>query len=348
MISSIKKLFFIQLLLIGSFIYFIPSASAVGDICANDATCCTAPKIIEAVGGCPDDASGNPTYWIGSASGGACLSSSVTCAATQFNCSTGACTPLPSGPSICPSGQVHVGGGVCYEPLQVLRQNVADKFYQLFRGEFLGTLVYLPDGASCSDGQVVGWNDTTKLWECASGGVWRSFGASPTKIHYSNLTNNAQVAINTQDPLTYALNVNGDTNVTGNLTIGGGITVAGDKSGLTAKYVGLTASVDGNFGGYSKAAESCDGSFPGSHVCTSQEVISSYERNLMGAVTGMAWVNNGAPGYSKTLSNDCSGWSTNDIATYGSVINFDRPSPFLSDSFYIQPCEFSFPFACCQ
>jgi len=125
--------------------------------------------------------------------------------------------------------------------------------------------------------------------------------------------------------------------------------------GIGGLFVGLTASTyTGNLNnaaqtGYAEANNLCNSAFTDSHICTSHEIINSYNNVVPGLLSApaMMWVNNGAPGYSATLSNDCSGWSTNDIATYGSVINISKPGK-IANSFYIQPCEFLFPFACCK
>jgi len=99
--------------------------------------------------------------------------------------------------------------------------------------------------------------------------------------------------------------------------------------------------------GYGAADGLCNSAFASSHVCTSQEIMYSYSKNAMSTATGMAWVNNGAPGYIKSLSNDCSGWTSNYTATYGSVINIDKPG-LLANSFYSQPCVTAYKFACCK
>jgi len=123
-------------------------------------------------------------------------------------------------------------------------------------------------------------------------------------------------------------------------------------SSIGGLFVGLTASYTGNLNnatqtGYAAAANQCDLAFTDSHICTSHEIMHSYSKNAMSSTTGMAWVNNGAPGYIKSLSNDCSGWTSNYTATYGSVINIDK-SGLIANSFYSQPCVTAYSFACCK
>lgn len=87
------------------------SAFAVGETCKDSpptSNCCTAPAIIEQVGGCPSG-----TKWIGDASTGQCQNV-ITCAptASSLSCSTGGCytytPPPPPGPGpVCPTATVN-------------------------------------------------------------------------------------------------------------------------------------------------------------------------------------------------------------------------------------------------
>lgn len=119
-------------------------------------------------------------------------------------------------------------------------------------------------------------------------------------------------------------------------------------TGVVGQFVGLSSStVDGSRGGYNGANNQCDS---GSHICIAEEITRSYVNGNLSIITatGMAWINNGPPGYVENLSNDCNGWKSNSPAMYGSVVNFDRGVPFIDDSFYIQPCIASYAFACCK
>jgi hypothetical protein len=117
-------------------------------------------------------------------------------------------------------------------------------------------------------------------------------------------------------------------------------------------FLGSTSSYNGSRGGYATANNLCKnssiGGRMGSHICTSQDIINSYAQGVLPGTTatGMLWVNNGAPGYIKSLSNDCGGWNTSYVATYGSAININR-SGLTANSFYSQPCSTSYSFACC-
>lgn len=121
-------------------------------------------------------------------------------------------------------------------------------------------------------------------------------------------------------------------------------------TGVVGMYAGLTTAHTGSSGGYESVQGYCDTAAAGSHVCTAMEIINTYNNNpsVIPAGAGMAWINNGPPGYVENLSNDCAGWTSPSGAIYGSVINIDRGGTFVDDSFYIQPCSASYKFACCK
>jgi len=319
------------------FIIFIINSSqvyAVGETCntpagAANASCCTAPPIIELTGGC---ASGQ--YWEGSASGGKCVDNPSSTCTEKFSCLTGGCV----------NRDTNRWARVLYDSLPG-----GEDVFKIWYSGIKGRLISLAD-VDCNDGQVPTWDNTAKIWECAdSSGVWTK--KVDSKVYY----NGGNVGIGTNDP-GYTLEVNGDTNITGDLTVGGTTTlndvnITGDKSGLMAEFVGLTVNTNGSVGGYTQADNLCGAVIVGSHVCSSEEIINSYRVNAS-ALTGVnnsAWINNGPPGYIKYPNNDCSslsgggGWTEGvDEEIFGSIWNFSRKE------FKVRTCNSSIPFACCM
>lgn len=85
--------------------------------------------------------------------------------------------------------------------------------------------------------------------------------------------------------------------------------------------VGVTAAAaDGSQGGYAGANAACAAEFSGSHVCTADEVIKSYNCGAP-IPAGTGWVSAGPPGYRAPV-NDCVGWTSNDATMYGRIWNF--------------------------
>jgi len=121
-------------------------------------------------------------------------------------------------------------------------------------------------------------------------------------------------------------------------------------TGVVGQFVGLTPSTyDGNQGGYQGVNTLCNNAFSGSHVCTSMEMINTYNHTptLLSSGTGQAWINNGAPAHSDTLSNDCKGWNFN-LAAQGAYGRFGSVWYFTGNQALIQYCNASIPFTCCK
>ena len=121
-------------------------------------------------------------------------------------------------------------------------------------------------------------------------------------------------------------------------------------SGVVGMFVGTTPPTsfyDGDSGGYENANDFCGNVEVGSHICTAMEMINSYnhknaESAINDATTGMAWINNGPPGYVKYVTNDCNGWQTAESTVFGSIWDFSENSSFIT------PCNQSLFFACCK
>jgi len=125
----------------------------------------------------------------------------------------------------------------------------------------------------------------------------------------------------------------------------------GKTTGVVGMFVGLTPSsdYDGNQGGYSKVNSYCN-SLGGAHVCSSAEMINTYNNNpsvLSGLTSGQAWINNGPPGHDLTLSNDCKGWRFN-LAEEGIYGRYGSTWNFASNSGGIFTCNQGMSFACCK
>ena len=118
--------------------------------------------------------------------------------------------------------------------------------------------------------------------------------------------------------------------------------------GVQAVFAGLSATPrDGNdILGYKNVANECAAYGAGSHVCTLDEIAHSYVTQAAGTgiylATGNAWINNGPPGYTSNIVNDCNGWNTASPAIFGSVWKFD------TDYSMITPCNMALKFTCCK
>lgn len=119
-------------------------------------------------------------------------------------------------------------------------------------------------------------------------------------------------------------------------------------SGVVGMYVGKTAgTTDGNVGGYDTANDLCESAFSGSHICSTAEMVNSYNHmNVQSPIngeTGIVWINSAAPGNISPAINDCKGWANNGLTPYyGTVWNFGIKVAA------IQPCAVQLQFACCK
>lgn len=157
--------------------------------------------------------------------------------------------------------------------------------------------------------------------------------------------------------------------VTGNVTIGlsstpsfgalsvvkageplssGNLTVAGC---LGPVFLGrTTAGFQGNIGGspgYISANSKCNGTFAGSHVCTTAEVLNSINCGAIASVdlaeTDM-WIANLAPSL-PTPTNDCRGWTDASSDWWGIKWRFNKDT---GGGAFAERCSTSLSFACCR
>lgn len=119
-------------------------------------------------------------------------------------------------------------------------------------------------------------------------------------------------------------------------------------TGVVGQFVGVTTETyDGTPAGYTAVNQLCSegaGALLGSHICTSMELINSYNvgNAAIIAQAGNAWFNNGPPAHDATLVNDCNGWTSVAATQYGSIWRFGE------DRALIMLCNESLPFACCR
>lgn len=209
---------------------------------------------------------------------------------------------------------------------------------------------YLGDNNSTYTVLETAWTSITDL----IGGIW-SFDPDSDNISY--IDGDVSIGSANQKDNTSDLYVYGDLalpNMSECSALGiddkGKIQCSSTSDIIKPSFVGVSSEpVNGDRDGYDNAFKACNNRYSGSHICSADEMIYSYEiedRDLID-VQDLAWVNNGPPAYVENLSNDCSGWQSDSLATYGSVINFNRSS-LIKKSFYIQPCSAKYKFACCK
>lgn len=120
------------------------------------------------------------------------------------------------------------------------------------------------------------------------------------------------------------------------------------------KFKGLTTvQYDGLRGGYTEIDKLCGASgaqWPGSKVCTAEEVMNNYKcgepaLSAVGVAGSYAWVSQGAPGYT-SFANDCDGWTSklNDGAHFGRQWLFDA----VGGKGSLAACDANLKLACCQ
>ncbi len=121
-------------------------------------------------------------------------------------------------------------------------------------------------------------------------------------------------------------------------------------SGIVGLFEGVTPGTyqGGDAGSYSGANNYCNSAYPDSHVCTPMEIINTYNHDPT-AITGETasmWVNNGAPAYFSSISNDCQGWSQSAKLygqnVFGSVWNATKQYGVITT------CDSARAYACCK
>lgn len=149
-----------------------------------------------------------------------------------------------------------------------------------------------------------------------------------------------------------ALDIEGKLGATEYCNADGTVCKAFDELGAKVEFVGLSAANTGNATGYNGAKAFCNTVSVGSHVCTVAEmtqVLADGAINFASGQTpdysgslGQVRVQQGAPGYVQTLSNDCQGWTSASSGGYSPVLIT------ASKKFLIQDCSKNLEFACCK
>jgi hypothetical protein len=200
----------------------------------------------------------------------------------------------------------------------------------------------------------VGIGTTNPLYKLTVAGatpreyIWPSGGGNP-ELDFGNQVGDSHWAIY-RDLLTDELRFwRGENNLT--------VTSQGDvnsKRCFGPVYVGQTAaSYTGNLNGavnvgYDDANVLCAGSVPGSHVCTTGEILETIKCNRASLpVTDQAWISNGPPGYT-ARANDCVGWTSTSPSgptiVYGAIWAFDANGGVG----WVTTCNQSLKFSCCK
>lgn len=123
-------------------------------------------------------------------------------------------------------------------------------------------------------------------------------------------------------------------------------------TGIVGMFVGESASAFDAGVGYETANTYCEAAEIGSHICTPDEMINSYNHSvpespiLNYVASPNLWINNGPPGFTAS-ANDCKGWT---VSTEGSAQdpNFGAMWVFAKDLGGLTPCQTGKKFACCK
>jgi hypothetical protein len=180
-----------------------------------------------------------------------------------------------------------------------------------------------------------------------------------------NPSNNDITLVRNGDTANPVFNVD---DATGSVTINNNFVVdasgtpsfpAGGLSCSGAAVVGVTAGTHtgdptgpGGEQGYRAANALCNAFSAGSHVCSSEEVLSSIACNRIGSFPASgtdAWVSGGAPGFSNPMANDCNGFQTATSATgsYGRRWSFANAAAGYGAG-YAASCSQSLRILCCK
>ncbi len=124
-------------------------------------------------------------------------------------------------------------------------------------------------------------------------------------------------------------------------------------TGIVGMFVGESEKPFGIVSNYATVNGYCDLAIPGSHICTPDEMMNSYNHGTLGVspvftyvTSPNLWINNGPPGYTAS-ANDCKGWTE---ITEGSAQdpNFGAMWVFSKNLGGLTPCQTGKKFACCK
>ncbi len=126
------------------------------------------------------------------------------------------------------------------------------------------------------------------------------------------------------------------------------------------KYAGKTVtSYDGSMGGYTVASDRCSAAIAGTHICTPEQLLRTFEcaRQNPGTYAGKfglplpptdgssGWISNGSPGATSPSVNDCMGFTSNSALIYGNLWTFNAGNDGWGSS---TSCTSVIPIVCCK
>ncbi len=140
----------------------------------------------------------------------------------------------------------------------------------------------------------------------------------------------AQIGFGSTDP------GNNGLSISGNLNVGGC---------FGPVYVGKTNSTyNGSRGGYRNVHGYCAAQFPGSHTCSTAEMLNSVACQIpLPMDNSFVWMNNGAPAL-PVQTNDCVGWMTDAIGNSGVAWQFTS----TGGTGWAKNCTNTYAFSCCR
>ncbi|MFP4119063.1 MAG: hypothetical protein ACLFTH_03335 [Candidatus Woesearchaeota archaeon] len=119
-------------------------------------------------------------------------------------------------------------------------------------------------------------------------------------------------------------------------------------SGMATFHNTTSATYTGDMGGYSAANANCDAEFPGSHLCTVDEIlntINAKDVSIISEWAGTAWLAGGPPGYTAN-ANDCKGFTSDSSSNLGKFWDFDDTTD--EGVGWMTNCANTKPLACCK
>lgn len=125
---------------------------------------------------------------------------------------------------------------------------------------------------------------------------------------------------------------------------GGGLGVFVGTTSVTSYTGELTSGADT---GYEAANALCNAEFDGSHLCMTDEILTTIQtEDIATLFSGVAdaWIAEGPPGFTAN-SNDCAGWTSASSAYLGPWWEFDATGGGIG---YLTNCATTKPLACCK
>lgn len=130
-----------------------------------------------------------------------------------------------------------------------------------------------------------------------------------------------------------------------------------DVSGVVGMFVGESEDAFTASTSYAVANAKCrdhstNADIAGSHICTPDEMINSYNHGEIGVApiygqAGTLWVNNGPPAFTAT-ANDCNGWTRPEPGVDVNNLNYGTVWNFNDQAGGLLPCTNTKGWACCK